>query len=112
MNWAKALALAISLSCFASSQEVQAWQPSSNHPGSSMQTLTAKVDQVFKMVDEGGYQFIAYQVTYNGQSVIVSDPINHTALSVGSDLKFLAVRIDLPDGGKKLISFIIAKTKN
>lgn len=43
MNWAKTSVLAICLSCFASSQEVQAWQPSSNHPESSSQILTAKV---------------------------------------------------------------------
>ncbi len=114
MNWTKTAVLLLCLGGWASSRQPQPPHSSIQGPGNSMNVATAKVEQVFKLVDEGGYQFIAYQVTYLGHPVIVEDPISSTNVAVGGDLRFLVIRHDMtkaPNGGRKLLGFIVSKNQ-
>jgi len=112
MHLSKAAMLCVALSGFGLAQQAPEPQASINDPGNSMAIGSAKVEHIFSFVDEGGYQFIAYQVTYKGHPIIVEDPIGSANIAVGGDLRFLIIQHDLSkhhEGGKKVVSFIVGK---
>jgi len=112
MTLARTTAFCLCLSGLAFAQQAKEHGASISDPGNSMEILTAKVEQVFSYVDEVGFQFIAYQVSYKGRPVIVEDPIGSTNIPVGGEIKFLVVRHDMtkaPKPGKKVVSFLVAK---
>ena len=114
MNLAPAFLLCLSLSNFSFAQETKGPITSAKNPSGSHEVITAKVESVFKMVDEAGFQFTAYQIKFNGKNVIVEDPICSTNANEGDDIKVIVVRNDLSrttKDGKKVISFIVAKSK-
>jgi hypothetical protein len=77
----------------------------------SIETVTAKVEQVLKFEDDS-FEFIAYLVTYRGKQVVVEDPIGSTNHSVGDELRFIVVRTELSKAdakSKKLISFVVSQ---
>jgi hypothetical protein len=114
MNFAPTIALCLCLSTWAKAQEVKGPVPSTKNPSGSFEVITAKVEGIFKMTDEAGFQFTAYQISFNGNQVIVEDPICSTNASVGDDLNVIVVRNDLSKthkGGKKVIAFVVGKNK-
>jgi hypothetical protein len=112
MRLALAVVFFVALANRGFAQEPKEHQTALKGTHASMAMVSAKVDQVFNFVDEDGYQFIAYQVTYKGHPIIVEDAIGNTNIPVGSEIRFLVIRHDLsksPNGGKKLVSFIVGK---
>ena len=61
-------------------------------------------------VEDDGFEYVAYLVTYHGKKVIVEDSPSSTDYSVGDMVDFLVVRVDtsknFPDG-KKLLKFMV-----
>jgi|GEM_PF-5001770 hypothetical protein len=114
MTFGKTAAFCLSL-CLAGRAYAQ--QPgehgtSISDPGNSFEVLMAKVEQVFSYADEAGFQFIAYQISYQGHPVVVEDPIGSTNIAVGGEVRFLVIRHDMtkaPRPGKKLLSFLVTK---
>ena len=112
MTFARTAAICLCLAGVAIAQQPAEPGASFSDPGSSFEVLTAKVEQVFAYVDEAGFQFIAYQISYQGHPVVVQDPIASTNIAVGGEVRFLVIRHDMtkaPRPGKKLLSFLVTK---
>jgi hypothetical protein len=62
-------------------------------------------------VDEKGAKFRAYVVKYKGMEVIATDDVLTTDKKVGDKVSFLAIRVELPLGDKK-VSTLQFKIKN
>ena len=57
-------------------------------------TGTAIVDHVFAVSDDG-FSCISYQITWQGQQVIVDDPIHSTNFMAGDKITFLIMKHEL-----------------
>jgi len=74
-----------------------------------IETATARVEQVFKVEDDG-YQSISYLVSYHGQHVIIEDTLCSTDYALGDKIYFLVLRHDMSQthcDGKKLLHFMV-----
>jgi len=59
--------------------------------GTSYTTETAKVEKVFSVIDDG-HRFVAYQVSWKGVPVIVSDALAKSDFKAGDEIHFMASR--------------------
>jgi len=71
MTFGKTAALCLCLAGLAYAQQPGEQGASISDSGNSFEVLTAKLEQVFAYVDEAGFRFIAYQISYQGHPVIV-----------------------------------------
>lgn len=77
--------------------------PKSN---SSHEILEAKVLKVFAAEDDG-YRFRAYLVEWNGQEVVISDPLSRSQYKEGDSVPFMVHRHRLARTGESLLDFIL-----
>ena len=108
MNHLSTILLSLALSGSAIAQTYTFPAPSSKD-FSRDGKASSRVEQVFKVEDDG-FEYVAYLVTYHGKKVIVEDSPSSTDYSVGDMVDFLVVRVDtsknFPDG-KKLLKFMV-----
>lgn len=78
---------------------------------SSHETAEAEVKRVFA-AEEGDHRFVAYLVEWNGQEVIVDDPLSRSDYKAGDTIRFLVHRGRLrgPEAGESIapLSFILS----
>ena len=74
----------------------------------SYETIQSKVIKVYSAEDNGA-QFRAYAVKWKDNEVIASDVLGKTSKKVGDSITFMAQRIEMPRGEKKvkLLQFMI-----
>ncbi len=114
MKLASALAICLTVSIWSAAQETKKAGPAAKNPPSSCEVISAKVAAVFKYVDDAGFDFIAYQINFNGNPVIVEDPTARTNAKIGDEIRVVVVRTDLSKSankGKKVISFVVGMGK-
>lgn len=105
--------LAFSISGLGLAQQPKVPNTANIDPAAQLETVIAKVERVFK-IEDGGFQYISYLVTYHDKQVIVEDAICSTNHSVGDEIRFLVCRNDMSKthrDGKKLIAFIVLPKK-
>jgi len=75
---------------------------------SRYETETATVEKVFAAAD-GDHRFVAYQVTWKGVPVVVSDALARSDFKVGDTITFLCQRLALtaPPPGVSSLSFTL-----
>jgi len=113
MNLAQSAILSFCISGGMFAQQSEKALPTDNTSANAVETNTATVEKVFKIEDDG-FQYIAYQITYHGKQVIVEDPTCISNYSIGERLRFIVCRNDMTkshSNGKKLIAFIVHKAK-
>ena len=69
---------------------------------SEHQTMEGKVERVFEHFD-GEYHYLAYQVTYQGSPIVVPVMFPKKTLKVGDALKYLAMKVEIPQEGKPAV---------
>jgi hypothetical protein len=62
------------------------------------------VEDIISM-EQDGYRFRAYVVSWHGSRVLVSDPLAQTTLGEGDNLHYIAIRTKLPNG-QLLLDFV------
>jgi len=77
---------------------------------SGVETVQGEILKVYAL-DEKGAKFRAYVVKYKGTEVIATDDVLTADKKVGDKVSFLAIRVDLPVGDKKL-SMLQFRIKN
>jgi hypothetical protein len=108
------LLLCLFVACLSHSQKENEPTKHAGPPGTNSYytTETARVEQVFRVVDDG-FQYVAYQISWHGEHVIVSDPLTESAHVVGDEVRFMADRIETPSSPKPLknIAFILLESR-
>ena len=90
------------------SEDTQQQNQSSLPPGmkASMVTVESIVEKVFT-ADYNGARFRAYQVRWNDNDVIISDPLGTTDYQEGNQITFMANITEMKERKIKVLSFIV-----
>ena len=111
------LAALLSSSCLVTAD---AWAaqpcPASSVPALRTQPLSSYSVEVGVVEDvialeQDGYQFRAYVVSWHGSRVLVSDPLAQTMLGEGDRLHYIAIHTSLPNG-QLLLDFVSTERSN
>ncbi len=78
--------------------------------GSYSTTETATIEKVVR-IEANGYTNLSYQITWEGQTVLINDPILHTNYEVGDTVKILVFyqHLEFPNSTIKSLSFAVLK---
>jgi len=90
------------------SEDTQQQNQSSLPPGmkNSMVTVEGIVEKVFA-TDYNGAHFRAYQVRWNDNDVIISDPLGTTDYQEGNQITFMANITEMKERKIKVLSFMV-----
>jgi hypothetical protein len=108
----KALLAALMISLISmtvkASEDTQQQHQSSLPPGmkASMVTVEGIVERVFA-TDHNGARFRAYQVRWNDNDVIISDPLGTTDYQEGNQITFMANITEMKERKIKVLSFMV-----
>jgi cytoplasmic iron level regulating protein YaaA (DUF328/UPF0246 family) len=75
--------------------------------GTKVQMAEGKVEKVYSL-EEDGFSYIAYEVSYHNVLIIVNDLTAQTHFKIGDSIKFTVMKNDftkIRPGSKKIISF-------
>lgn len=74
----------------------------------SFETVTGTVSKIYA-AETNGFVFRAYVVDWNGQEIVISDPLGQSSKSVGDSVSFMAQSMAMRIGAttNKMLNFTI-----